>query len=259
MLTARSLLSAAIFLLGYCSLDAHYHLLLASSASGETEKPIRLTWSFGHPFEHEFSDVQKPRKLIVVAPDGTSTDLLNQVQAEKKGKITSYTINFTPLRRGDYVFWAESAPVTMESEKVIYQDTVKLIYHVLQAQRGWDHFVGSGLELVPLTRPYGLEPGLVFPAQALLAGKPQFGAMVEVERYNPDPPKHEELPLDEQITRQMKTDPNGIVTCTLPDPGWWVITITLDGGTERRDGRDFKIKKRSTLLVFVEKKPKESK
>jgi cobalt/nickel transport protein len=256
MRTVRRLLSVAICLLSCSPLHAHYHLLLASSASGDAEKPIRLTWTFGHPFEHEFSAVQKPNKLIVLAPDGTSSDLLNQIQAEKKGETTSYTVSFTPPRRGDYVFWAEAAPVTLESEKVIYQDSVKLVYHALQAQRGWDHNIGSGLELVPLTRPYGLEPGLVFQSQALLSGKPQPGALVDVERYNPDPPKREDLPADEQITRQMKTDPNGIATCTLPDPGWWVITVTMDGGTEKRDAREFKIKKRSTLLVFVENKAK---
>jgi cobalt/nickel transport protein len=174
----------------------------------------------------------------------TTTDLLNQLQADKKGEQTAYSLKFVPPR------WQ------ILYEKVIYRDSVKLIYHALESQRGWDHVVGSGLELVPLTRPYGLEPGLVFQAQALLDSKVQSGALVEIERYNPAPPKQGTLPPDEQITRQMKTDPNGILTCTLPDAGWWVITVTIDGGKQEKDGKEFRIRKRSTLVVYVDAKAK---
>jgi cobalt/nickel transport protein len=236
--------------------QAHYHLLLPSAASGKAEEALHITWTFGHPYEHEFSDVEKPVKLLAVAPDGKATDLLNQLQADKKGEQTAYSLKYAPPRRGDYVLWAEASPVTMESEKVIYQDSVKVICHALESQRGWDQVVGRGLELVPLTRPYGLEPGLVFQAQALLEGKIQGGALVEVERYNPEPPKKDSLPPDEQITRQMKTDPNGILTCSLPDAGWWVITVTIDGGKQEKDGKEFRIKRRSTLLVHVDPKAK---
>ena len=49
-------------------------------------------------------------------------------------------------------------------------------------------------------------------------------ALVEIERYNAVVPK--ELPPDEQITRTAKTDPNGIFTCTLTEPGWWCLAAT---------------------------------
>jgi cobalt/nickel transport protein len=234
----------------------HYHLLLPSTASGPAGQPVHLSWMFGHPFEHEFSNVQKPLKLLVKAPDGTATDLLGSLQAEKEGEASAFGLPFPLPRRGDYVFWAEAAPVALDAERVIYQDTVKVIVHCLQAQRGWDQVLGSGLELVPLTRPYGLEPGLVFQAQALLDGKSQAGALVEVERFNPIPPKADALPPDEQITRQVKTDPQGIVTCTLPDAGWWVLTVTIEAGKEQKEGKEYRIKRRSTLLVFVEEKAK---
>jgi hypothetical protein len=77
----------------------------------------------------------------------------------------------------------------MADEKRFFQDTVKVVLHV-QTQNGWDAVLGATpCETVPLTRPYGLEPGLVFQARTLLAtrGVPDrslAGALVEVERYH---------------------------------------------------------------------------
>jgi cobalt/nickel transport protein len=118
----------------------------------------------------------------------------------------------------------------------------------VRTQNGWDNAVGGGQELVPLTRPYGLRAGAVF--QALLRGPGPAGALVEVERYNPSPPK--DLPPDEHITRAVKTDPNGVATVTLPDPGWWAITAVRDGGTRERDGKNYPVKARCTFWVHVD-------
>src|SRR5262249_41914517 len=106
----------------------------------------------------------------------------------------------------------------------------------------------------PLTRPYGLQPGMVFQGRARRDGKPLASALVEVERYNSSPPK--ELPPDEQITRQVKTDPNGVFTCTLTDPGWCCVTVETEGGRRERDGKMFPVKRRATFWVYVDEKPK---
>jgi uncharacterized GH25 family protein len=137
-------------------------------------------------------------------------------------------------------------------------DIVKVVYHV-QAQKGWDGMVQKEFEWSPLTRPYGLQPGAVFQAQ-LNRGvppdgrllKPVVATVVEVERYNATPPK--ELPPDEFITRTVKTDPNGVATCNLPEPGWWCLTASRDGGEREHQGKRYPVKERSTLWVFVDEK-----
>ena len=146
---------------------------------------------------------------------------------------------------------ATAAPVWMAHEKQFLQDTAKVILHV-QTQRNWDGVTG-GFELTPLTRPYGLQPGMVFQAQVLDDGKPLSGIMAEVERYNPTAPK--ELPADEQVTRRVKADPNGVLTCTLTDPGWWCITAERPGGMRERDGKSYPVVQRTTLWVHVDPKP----
>jgi uncharacterized GH25 family protein len=84
--------------------------------------------------------------------------------------------------------------------------------------------------------------------------QPAVGNTVEVERYNASTPKS--LPPDEQITRVYKTDPNGVVTCTLTDAGWWAITAWTSEGTAKHDGKDVEVRRRSTLWVFVDEKAK---
>jgi elongation factor P hydroxylase len=77
--------------------------------------------------------------------------------------------------------------------------------------------------------------------------------LVEVERYNPTPPRS--LPPDEQRTRTAKTDPNGIVTCTLSEAGWWCVAGQQRRGTgEKRDGKEYPVRQRAIHWVFVDEK-----
>jgi cobalt/nickel transport protein len=243
------------------SADAHFNMLLPSTASAKKGEPVAFTYQFGHPFEHQLFDAPAPQSLVVIAPDGKQTDLAKSLEkitvpAGDK-KVTAYRFTFTPEQRGDYVFVLTTPPIWMEEEQEFLQDTVKVVLHV-QAQKGWDA-LGPVPDLVPLTRPYGLQPGMVFQAQALGLGpssakrtQPLAGAVVEIERYNPAPPK--ELPPDEHITRTTKTDSNGVVTYTLTDAGWWSLTAQTDGGKREHKGKTYPVRQRATLWVFVDAK-----
>jgi len=240
------------------SASAHFHMLLLSSPSAKKGEPVTLNCQWGHPFEHQLFDMPAPQSLVVLAPDGKKSDLTKTLDkvalpgADGK-KVTAYRASFTPADRGDYVFVLTAGPVWMEEEKEFYQDTVKAVLHV-QAQKGWDASAGSAFELAPLTRPYGLLPGSVFQAQALFDGKAMGGAPVEIERYNATAPK--ELPPDEFVTRTARTAPDGVLTTTLPEPGWWCLTVSRDGGTREREGKKYPVRQRTTFWVHVADKAK---
>jgi cobalt/nickel transport protein len=250
-------------------------MLLPAKASVKKDEAVTLTYQWGHPFEHQLFDAPAPDKLTVLAPDGKASDLTKSLEkttvpAEGK-KVTAYQLKFTPEQRGDYVFVLQTPPIWMAEEEEFFQDTVKVVLHV-EAQKGWDAGVSPDFEPVPLTRPYGLQAGMVFQAQVKapqlvpFEGKPGElpplnrpvkllplgGALVEVERYNSTPPK--ELPPDEQITRAVKTDPNGVATCTLTDPGWWSITANHHDGQREHEGKKYPVLRRATLWVFVDEK-----
>jgi uncharacterized GH25 family protein len=229
-------------------------MLLPDKPAAKTGEAVTLTYQFGHPFEHQLFDTQPPKQFVVVAPDGTRTDLTAKLEkvavdgADGK-KVTAYRATFTPEKRGDYLVLAVAAPVTVEGEKLPLRDLVKVVVHV-QTQNGWDRRAGlkdAPPEPAPLTRPYGLKAGMAFRAEfeeeTRDGPRPLAGALVEVERYNPAAPK--ELPPDEHITRSAKTDRVGTATVTLTEPGWWAVTAVRD-----RDGT----RQRGTFWVFVDDK-----
>jgi cobalt/nickel transport protein len=251
-------LALALALLGLANPPgrAHYNMLLPQPASAKPGQAVTVAYQWGHPFEHQLFDAPAPQSVIAVAPDGKKTDLTGSLEKVSlaggdRKKVTAYRLRFTPRQRGDYLFILATPPIFMAEEKVFFQDTVKAVLHV-EDQEGWDAGAGLALELTPLTRPYGLQPGMVFQAQAAAGGKPVPGTLVEVEHYNPAPPR--ELPADEQVTRTAKTDPNGVVTCTLTEAGWWCLTAQRDGGRRKHQGKSYPVRQRSTLWVFVDEK-----
>jgi uncharacterized GH25 family protein len=250
--------------------QGHYHMLLPSTASARKDQKVTFTYQFGHPFEHQLFDADLPEKLLVVTPDGKKTDLTKQLEkvsltGDKGKKVSGYKLDYTPRRRGDHVFVLMSARMHMEEEKDYVQDTVKVVLHV-QAQKNWDADAGM-MELMPLTRPYGLAPGLVFQAEIIdrlpmrspvpagtLAAHPFALAPAEVERYNPTPP--EKLPPDEQITRTLKLDRQAKLVATLSEPGWWALTVTSPYSRKHRVAdKEFPLRFRSILWVYVDEPP----
>jgi cobalt/nickel transport protein len=260
----------ALLLVAATGSPAHFNMLLPQTASAKKGEAVTFTYQFGHPFEHQLFDAPEPGYLAVYAPDAKpgdpGTDLrkaLRKVALPAGGgkTVTAYQFQFTPASRGDYVFLLETPPIWMEEDGVFLQDWVKVVLHV-QSQRGWDRFADeSALEFVPLTRPYGLQAGMVFQAQLLHKADTPRGwgrvglasTLVEVERFNATSPK--ELPPDEQITHTAKTDPNGVVSCTVNEPGWWCLTAARDGGKKERDGKPRPVRQRATLWVHVDEKP----
>jgi|SRR5579875_386225 cobalt/nickel transport protein len=240
------------------SAAAHFNMLLPQTASAKKGETLTITYQWGHPFEHQLFDAPQPQSLVVLDPDGKRVELTDQLvkttrQAGTR-EVTVYQLRFTPQQRGDYVFVLRTPPIWMEEDGEFLQDTVKMVLHV-QAQKGWDAAAGD-FELVPLTRPYGLRPGMVFQVEvppARRPGKSDPGlrsGLVEIERYNAAPPQ--KLPPDEEITRTVRLDANGVATTTLSEAGWWCLTVARLQGTRMRAGKNYPLRQRATFWVFVD-------
>ena len=256
-------LSAFVLLVLASAAQAHYHMLLPDKPSAKKGEEVTVTCQFGHPFESELSVMLAPESVKLIEPDGKTVDVTKKLEMVSlegvKGKVASYRLKFTPEQRGDYAIELVSAPTPLPGTKETIRDVVKVVVHV-QAQKGWDRASDARFGCRPLTRPYGLLPGAVFqvhyssrlgmhesPREA-----PHDDLLVEVERYNPTPPK--ELPADEFITRTVKTDPNGVATANLPEAGWWCLTATSrDSEVVIVGGKKAVVKRRATLWVYVDK------
>jgi cobalt/nickel transport protein len=246
------LLALVVLGCGAAVAQAHFHMLLPESPSVKRGEAVPIVCRWGHPFEAQLFDADMPQQFFALGPDGARTDLLKSLMKEAGLEKVGYRLRFTPEQRGDYVLVANHVPIWMEEDSEFLQDTVKVILHV-QAQKGWDASAGQAFEMMPLTRPYALRAGSVFQAQVISDGKPLAGALCEIERRNTKPPRS--LPPDEQITATAKTDPNGVLTCTLPEPGWWCLTAQRDGGMKEHNGKNHPIRRRTTLWVYIDPKP----
>ena len=263
----RLTLLSIVFAVAAAPASAHYQMLFPDKPSVKKGEKITVIYQWGHPYEHQLFDAPKPTSLVVLPAGGKAVDLLDKIEAieidsgEKK-KVKAWRVQYTPEERGDYVFVLHAAPIFLEEEGIFVHDSVKMVVHV-EAQKGWDDVKKSDFEFKPLTRPYGLQPGLVFQAGLqnrlpLSRDDPPShaaGFAVEVETYHATAPKT--LPPDEQMTRVVKTDPNGVVTTTLPEAGWWGLTAARDHGeTREHEGKTYPVKQRTTLWVFVDEKPR---
>jgi cobalt/nickel transport protein len=255
--TLHLVLVLAQLALAVTTAPAHFNMLLPERASAKRGEPVTIIYQWGHPFEHQLFDTPAPERVLAIAPDGKKLDLTKSLEkvtlvGGEGRKVTGYRLRFTPEQRGDYVFILNTPPVWMQEDEEFLQDTVKVVLHVL-TQKGWDAAQGQGLDLVPLTRPYGLQPGMVFQAEVLDASKPLARSLVEIERYNRSVPKA--LPPDEHITRTARTDANGVVTTTLTEPGWWGLTVERDAGTRDHQGKAYPLRRRCTFWVHVDEIP----
>lgn len=258
-------LALAIFLEFASAGQAHVSMLLPSTASVKKDEEVVLTYQWGHPFEHQLFDAPRPSKLVVLEPDPTrlaplsrvtdlTTRLTRATRTGAEGKpVTVWELRYTPKARGDHVFLLTTANIFLKEENYFVQDTVKTILHV-QSQQGWDSPVPDAImQFLPLTRPYGLVPSMA--VQALLPEAKGRDFLVEFERYNEKPPAS--LPPDELVTQTAKTDPNGVVTATVTDPGWWALTARRGTAADSLlfEGKQRIFHKRAILWLFVDEKP----
>ena len=199
---------------------------------GDT-KTVYIMW--GHPYEHISFDMASVPEVSVMKPDGTVLPLtaeeisVNGMDEEGNlGTFSAYKASFTVDQMGDSVVFVKYKD---EDEKLT--DYVKAIIHCgVEAWEGWDAEIGQKAEIVPFTRPYGLEEGFVFTGTALYDGNALSDADVEVEMYHTldlgkeivetaetmfpyDPPM--------MFTRVTKTNAAGEFAYTLDEPGIWFV------------------------------------
>lgn len=262
----RLALALSMLLLANAAGFAHYNMLLPDKPWAKKDEKITFTYQFGHPYERDLSDAPKPAAIYLITPDGKRETLdidktfrAIKIDGDDGKKVTTWQFDHTPVQRGDHTFVLDTARIKHDGDTFI-EDRVKVVLHV-QTQNGWNA-PGFGFDIIPYTRPYGLLPGMVFKGRLATAPfvvpknkkipRPPVpspldfdGTTVEIEKYNPQPPK--KLPPDELITYQTKADSQGFFVTTLPEPGWWGITGV-------RPSPQLKTIYRTTLWVHVDEK-----
>lgn len=209
---------------------AHFPIAIPQEPFPQRGEVVRVVYGFGHPFEATRVDAPPLSGAFVHLPSGERQALTPAAHSAQG--VKAWALEFTPQERGDHILVVESKPVGHGGGSL--QDLVKVVIPVSGVQRGWDRSLGLALEVVPLTRPYGLAPGAHLRVQIQALGKPVPHAKVEVERLNLRAP--EPLPAEPFITGVEKANAQGELAVSLTAAGWWVLACEVEGpdGVGRR-------------------------
>lgn len=246
-----------------CMLQAHFQVLLPSqeivSSSGPQEISLRLF--FTHPSAGGPTMDMAPPLAFGVLHLGQKIDLTSSLKAVRltryicqPGKPTLYGYEATYLFKapGDYLFYLVPRPYFEEDEGRFIQQITKVVVNAYGAEEGWDKAVGLPVEIIPLTRPYGLFEGQLFRGLVLKEGRPAAHIKVEVEYYNRDCQWALKPPFETQV---VKTDAQGVFSYSLPWAGWWGFSALTEGGVLKRAGRSYPLELDAVIWIKAYPRP----
>ena len=212
---------------------AHFGMLIPSDSMimQEDSRTLNLTLSFSHPFEMVGMELAKP-KAFNVYTGGKKQDLRGSLNASSVMGLQGWQATFPVKRPGVYVFYMEPEPYWEPAEDAFIVHHTKTVVTAFGDDQGWDTEIGLPIEIVPLSRPFGLYAGNVFQGIVKLNGQPLPFAQVEVEYYNID--RKYTAPTAYMTTQTVKADGNGVFTYAAAVAGWW--------GFAALNSADFKLK-----------------
>lgn len=221
---------AAAGVLAAAPAQAHFLEVIPSRshvAAGQ-EAPLGFDIRFTHPMEMGPVMEMAPPRHFGVAINGKMRDLTDRLSPRVIDGATAYTASYAPERPGDHVFFVEPAPYWEPAEGKMIVHYAKVVVDAFGRGGGWDRPVGLPVEIVPLTRPYGLWTGNVFRGLVLKDGVPVPGAEVEVEWRNDGSVN---APTDAHVTQVVKADGQGVFAYAMPRAGWWGFAALVEGGS----------------------------
>lgn len=228
--------------LGALIVRAHFPILIHDADLAATNGVVTVTYAVGHPFELEMEPADRPERIILLGPRGQRTNLtasLQQINFRGQEKMTAWQVRFEPSS-GDSVIALDTPPSVDEGQRSLYREYIKVCVH-RTTQDSWARRSGQPIEIVPLTRPYGLLPGMAFSGLLLRGDQPVAGTEVYFERLSEQAPMPGRLPPEPLATFAVRTDRDGRFVLSLPDSGWWVIGAYAENlGVVKHKDKDYR-------------------
>jgi cobalt/nickel transport protein len=250
MKTKTAVLAAAMAWVMSGSALAHFGMLIPSKATVSQGDPKTLTLqlSFSHPMEMVGMDMAKPKAFGVMAGDAKE-ELLAALKPAKVMDKGAWTASYPLKKPGVYIFHMEPEPYWEPAEDCFIVHYTKVVVPAFGDEEGWDKEVGHKIEIVPLTRPFGLYAGNVFQGTVMLDGRRMPYAEVEIEFYNEE--KRAEAPTEYMVTQVVKSDRNGVFTYAAPRAGWWgFAALTTADFKLKKDGKDKAVEIGGVIWVY---------
>ncbi len=206
---------------------AHFLELIPDTdlVTRDTANPLALAITFTHPMSGgPAMPMEAPVRFGVVGPGGRQ-DLRAALQPVQVDGERAYRADFRVRRPGDYAFFVEPPPYWEPAEGRLIVHYPKVVVNAYGGGGDWQEPLGLPVEIVPLTRPYGLWTGNVFRGVVIRDGRPVPHAEVEVEWRNDG---SVESPADAYLTQVVRADDQGVFAYGIPRAGWWGFAALLE-------------------------------
>jgi cobalt/nickel transport protein len=193
-------------------------------------------------------DMAKPRSFGVMS-GGSRENLLGTLKPIRVMNKAAWSSQYTFRKPGVYIFYVDPEPYWEPAEDTFIIHYTKVVVPAFGDEEGWDKEVGQKIEIVPLTRPFGLYAGNVFQGIVKVDGKPLPYGEVEIEFYNRE--SKVEAPTEYMATQVVKTDGNGVFTYAAPRAGWWgFAALTTASFKLKKDGKDKPVEIGGVIWVY---------
>ncbi len=231
---------------------AHYGMIIPDDPmiSQEDGRSVALIMSFSHPFEMDGMMLDTPIAFSVTH-EGTTTDLLGELESATVMDDQGYTLEYGLDRPGTYIFAMEPQPYWEPAEDAFIIHYTKTYVTAYGDDEGWDTELGLKTEIIPLSKPFGLWEHNVFQGIVKMDGEPVPYAEVEVEFFNDG--AGATVPDELMITQTVKADADGVFTYAPPSDGWWgFAALNTADYTLPQDGEDKAVELGAVIWVHFE-------
>ncbi|NPB09552.1 MAG: DUF4198 domain-containing protein [Thermodesulfobacteria bacterium] len=239
-----------------------FFLTAIQEGEGYALKGKEVRWDIfrSEPFQGVIFDLKAPRAMIYAPDEKPRLVALRRLQifdyASGKKRF-AWQARFIAQSPGDHYLVLTTDPTLVPGAGEVWREWVKVPLHVEQ-RKGWERTLGLRVEIVPLTRPYGLVAGSVFKARVLFEGEPASGIRVQMVPYLGVYLRPEELPLDENerpdvplMYGDLLTDEGGCLTVSFPHPGWWLLSAIFPAGNFTLGQQKFPFYLRASFWLYV--------
>lgn len=237
----------------------------AESADQPAPPPLNeevdMLISLMSPREHAARPMDMPQLFAVLRHDAATRfvngtpqpdrrDLLGDLEETLYLKTRAWAANVAIERPGLYQFITETRPRFDTGRRCFEQQYVKSILPVHGIEDGWERPAGLRLEILPLTRPFGLSAGAVFSGRAVGPEGPLAHARVYMDRVRTE---KKPAPALWQHDLEGRTDSDGRFVLTPDAPGWWCCVVEVEGQPLKGpDGQPTPLILGSVLWLYVD-------
>lgn len=209
--------------------QAHFGAIIPESEiislADDDDRRMTVELSFLHPMQRHLMEMGRPARFGVMAR-GKREELAQALESESLGDGVLWRIEYEFKRPGAHVFFLEPEPYWEPLEERYIVHYTKTVVGAFGLDAGWDSPVGFPVEIIPLTRPYGLWAGNLFQGIVKRKGEPVPFAEVEVEHLNEEGVA---IPADPFITQIIRADARGLFSYAMPRAGWWGFAALIEG------------------------------